>query len=150
MLPVYPLRAACGYFDDCGQLQEEDAEGWLDVSEHIRSLNDRMFIVHAEGDSMLPKIHNGDLCVFDATGGGSREGKIVLAKAKDKDNPAASSFTIKKYHSEKTADEEGNWMHSQIVLSPLNNEYSPIVINAEETEDDDFRIYGELVTVIGR
>ena len=24
-----------------------------------------MFVVHAKGDSMMPKIHNGDLCVFE-------------------------------------------------------------------------------------
>lgn len=144
-LPVYPLRAACGYFDDCGQLQEEDAEGWIDASSLGHTLNDKMFVVHAEGDSMEPKIHDGELCVFDAAGAGSREGKIVLVKAKDKSDPRASSFTIKKYHSEKVAAEEGGWAHSQIILSPLNPDYKPIVINAEETDVDDFRIYGEYV-----
>lgn len=144
-LPVYPLRAACGYFDDCGKLQDEDAEGWIDASGLGRTLNDKMFVVHAEGDSMKPMIHNGELCVFDASGAGSREGKIMLVKAKDKSDPRASSFTIKKYHSEKVAAEEGGWAHSQIILSPLNPDYKPIVINAEETDVDDFRIYGEYV-----
>lgn len=144
-LPVYPLRAACGYFDECGKLHDEDAEGWVDASGLGRTLNGKMFVVHAEGDSMDPKIHDGDLCVFDASGAGSRDGKIVLAKAKDKSDPHASSFTIKKYHSEKVATEEGGWAHSQITLSPLNPDYSPIVINAEETDVDDFKIYGEFV-----
>ena len=144
-LPVYPLRAACGYFDDCGKLQDEDAEGWIDASGLGRTLNDKMFVVHAEGDSMEPMIHNGELCAFDASGAGSREGKIVLVKAKDKSDPHASSFTIKKYHSEKVAAEEGGWAHSQIILSPFNPDYKPIVINAEETDADDFRIYGEYV-----
>lgn len=146
-LPVYPLRAACGYFDDCGQLQEEDAEGWIDASGLGCTLNDKMFVVHAEGDSMEPKIHDGDFCVFDASGAGSREGKIVLCKARDKSDRNASSFTIKKYHSEKIATEEG-WMHSQITLSPLNSNYNPIIISAEEAEDDEFKIYGEFICVI--
>ena len=144
-LPVFPLRAACGNFDECGKLQNEDAEGWIDASGLGRTLNDKMFVVHAEGDSMEPKIHDGELCVFDASGAGSREGKIVLTKAKDKSDSRASSFTIKKYHSEKVAAEEGGWSHSQITLSPLNPDYKPIVINAEETDADDFRIYGEYV-----
>ena len=147
-LPVYPLRAACGYFDECGKLQDEDAEGWIDASGLGRTLNDKMFVVHAEGDSMEPMIHNGELCVFDISGAGSREGKIVLVKARDKSDPRASSFTIKKYHSEKVESEDGGWKHSQITLSPLNKEYYPIVINSEEIADDDFKIYGELVAVI--
>lgn len=147
-LPVYPLRAACGYFDDCGQLQDEDAEGWIDACSIGRTLNEKMFVVHAEGDSMEPKIYDGELCVFDATGAGSREGKIVLCKAKDKMDRDASSFTIKKYHSEKVVNEDGRWTHSQIILSPFNSEYNPIVIDAEDVDEDDFRIYGEFVAVI--
>ena len=146
-LPVYPLRAACGYFDDCGQLQDEEAEGWLDVSEYIHSLNNKMFIVYAEGDSMMPKIHDGDLCVFDATKGGSREGKIVLTKAKDKDCTDASSFTIKKYHSEKSINEDETWQHLKVTLCPLNSAYEPIVIDANDTDEDEFTIYGELIHV---
>lgn len=147
-LPVYPLHAACGYFDKCGRLQEEDAEGWIDASSLGRKINEKMFVVHAEGDSMLQKIHDGDLCVFDVTGAGSHEGKIVLCKAKDPHDRNASSFTIKKYHSEKVASEEGGWKHSQITLSPLNNDYLPIIINAAEADEDDFKIYGEFVGVI--
>lgn len=146
-LPVYPLRAACGYFDDCGQLQEEVAEGWIDASSLGHTLNDKMFVVHAEGDSMEPKIHDGELCVFDAAGAGSREGKIVLCKARDKSDRNASSFTIKMYHSEKIANEDG-WMHSKITLSPLNSNYNPIIISAEDAEEDEFKIYGEFICVI--
>ena len=147
-LPVYSLHAACGYFEENGKIQDDDAEGWIDVSGHLGKTNDKMFVVHAEGNSMEPLIHDGDLCVFDACGAGSNEGKIVLAKAKDKDDPNASSFTIKKYHSEKVVGEDGNWKHSRITLSPLNADYKPIVINADEADDDDFKIYGEFVTTI--
>ena len=146
-LPVFPLRAACGYFDECGKLQDEDAEGWIDASDLGRTLNDKMFVIHAEGDSMEPKIHDGELCVFDASGAGSREGKIVLCKARDKSDRNVSSFTIKKYHSEKIANEDG-WMHSKITLSPLNSNYNPIIISAEEAEEDEFKIYGEFICVI--
>ena len=146
-LPVYPLRAACGYFDECGSLPEEEAEGWLDVSGQLRHLNKDMYIVHAEGRSMEPKIHDGDLCVFEKTAG-SRQGKIVLAKAKDELDPDASSYTIKKYSSEKCAGEGGRNIHTRIVLSPLNSEFQPIVLEADTAEEGEFQIYGELIHVI--
>lgn len=147
-LPVYSLRAACGYFDDCGKLQEENAESWVDASVLGCTLNENMFVVHAEGKSMEPKIKDGDLCVFDATGAGSRDGKVVLVKAKDNSEPQASSFTIKQYHSEKSETENGSWTHTKITLSPLNPYYNPIVINAEEADEGDFKVYGEFVGVI--
>ena len=146
-LPVYPLRAACGYFDECGSLPEEEAEGWIDASGIGRKLNENMFVVHAEGKSMEPKIYDGDLCIFEKTAG-SHQGKIVLAKAKDELDPEAGSYTIKKYSSEKSADEDGVWHHTRVVLSPLNMEFQPIVIDAEGTEEGDFKIYAELVQVI--
>lgn len=146
-LPVYPLRAACGYFDECGSLPEEEAEGWLDVSGQLRHLNKDMYIVHAEGRSMEPKIHDGDLCVFEKTAG-SRQGKIVLAKAKDKLDPDSGSYTIKKYSCEKCADEDGRNIHTRIVLSPLNSKFQPIVLEADTAEEGEFQIYGELIRVI--
>lgn len=146
-LPVYPLRAACGYFDECGSLPEEEAEGWIDASNIGRKLNENMFVVHTEGRSMEPTIHDGDLCVFERTAG-SHQGKIVLAKAKDELDPEAGSYTIKKYSSEKCIDEDGVWHHTRVVLSPLNMEFQPIVLESEGTEEGDFKIYAELVQVI--
>ena len=146
-LPVYPLRAACGYFDECGSLPEEEAKGWLDVSDQLRHLNKDMYIVHAEGRSMEPKIHDGDLCVFEKTAG-SRQGKIVLAKAKDELDPDAGSYTIKQYSSEKCTDEDGRNIHTRIVLSPLNSKFQPIVLEADTAEEGDFQIYGELIHVM--
>ena len=146
-LPVYPLRAACGYFDECGSLPEEEADGWLDVSGQLEHLNKDMYIVHAEGKSMEPKIHDGDLCVFEKTAG-SRQGKIVLAKAKDELDPDAGSYTIKQYSSESKTDEDGRIIHTRIVLSPLNSEFQPIVLEADMAEEGEFQVYGELVQVI--
>ena len=147
-LPVYPLRAACGYFDERGSLPEEEAEGWIDVSEQLGRLSKGMFIVHAEGKSMEPKINDGDLCVFDSPVIGSRKGKIVLVKAKDKNDPAASSFTIKQYSSEKCPDDDGGWHHTRITLTPLNPDFKPIVLEADKAEEGEFQVYGELVQVI--
>ena len=72
----------------------------------------------------------------------------MLAKAKDEFDPDASRYTIKKYSSEKCADEGGRNIHTRIVLSPLNSEFQPIVLEADTAEEGEFQIYGELIHVI--
>ena len=66
-----------------------------------------MFVVHAKGNSMLPKIKDGDLCVFERYHGGSREGEIVLSQVNEYYEEYGGKYTIKKFHSEKTVNEEG-------------------------------------------
>jgi hypothetical protein len=62
-IPLYTLRAACGYFED-GEVPEE--EGWVDATGNGFTPDPkRHFVVHAKGDSMFPKIKNGDFCIFE-------------------------------------------------------------------------------------
>lgn len=151
-LPLYDIAIACGAMIDEGvqSLGKNDVEmeGWIDVSEHIRKPNDQMFIVRAKGESMLPKIHPGDLCVFEVYGGsgnaGSREGQIVLARQSRKDNDYNCQYTIKQYHSEK--DPITN-LNTKIELRPLNKDgYDPIIINPED--DGEVKVLGVLKDVI--
>lgn len=151
-LPLYDIAVACGTLVDKGvqSLGKNDVEmeGWIDVSEHIRKPNDQMFIVRAKGESMLPKIHPGDLCVFEVYGGsgnaGSREGQIVLARQSRKDNDYNCQYTIKQYHSEK--DPLTN-MNTKIELRPLNKDgYDPIIINPEN--EGEIIVLGVLKDVI--
>jgi DUF2075 family protein len=142
-LPVYSIKAACGYFGN-GEMVEE--LGWMKV-EGVSRLNRNMFIVQAAGHSMEPKIKDGNWCVFRTNVTGSREGKIVLVQHHsyyDADN--GGSYSIKQYTSKKSYDENGNWMHEQIILKPLNQNYSPIYI--EEENADSFTVIGEFVTVL--
>lgn len=130
-LPLYSVRAACGYFEIS---EQPEAEGWVDVSSLPFKPNEDMFIVHAKGDSMLPKIKDGDLCVFERYQGGSREGEIVLSQANEYFNEYGGKYTIKKYHSEKMVNEEGVEVHSKIELQPLNTknfQFIEIPDNAE-------------------
>lgn len=131
-LPVLSLQAACGYFDN---YDEPEAEGWVDVSSLSFTPNKDMFVVHAKGDSMLPKIKDGDLCVFERYQGGSREGEIVLSQANETYEEYGGKYTIKKFHSEKSINEDGMVVHQKIELRPLNtNGFAPIEIpeNSEE------------------
>lgn len=142
-LPLYSIRAACGYF---GEGEEVSESGWMQV-EGIGRLNQDMFIVQATGNSMEPRIHDGDYCVFEKYNGGSRNGKIVLAQHHgyyDDDN--AGAFSIKEYNSTKSTDEYGNWQHESIELRPLNPAYNPIVLTPDDIED--FKIIGEFVATL--
>lgn len=142
-LPVFTLRAACGYF---GEGEEVNELGWIQT-EGVGRLNRNMFVVQATGHSMEPKIHDGDFCVFRANPAGSRQGKIVLVQHHNYyDSDYAGAYSIKEYCSTKSYDEFGNWQHENIELKPLNKNYDPIIINAEEA--DDFRVIGELVCVL--
>ena len=130
-LPVYSLRAACGYFEDNIVIPENEAEGWIDISESGIKANRNMFVIYATGDSMLPKIKNGDLCVFElysTENGGTREGEIVLTECPDKDTDTDCHYTIKKYHSTWHFDNEGKKIHDSVELIPLNrDEYESVV-----------------------
>jgi hypothetical protein len=142
-LPVYSIKAACGYFGEGDDVSEL---GWIQV-EGVGKLNRNMFVVQASGHSMEPRINDGDFCVFRANPAGSRQGKIVLVQHHNfYDSDYAGAFSIKEYSSSKSYDEFGSWQHEKIELLPLNKDYNPIIINAEEAED--FRVIGELVGVI--
>lgn len=139
-LPFYTIRAACGYFGDG---ENVEMEGWIKV-EGLGKLNRNMYVVRAVGNSMEPKISDGDYCVFRANPAGSRQGKIILAQHRNTyDSDYCGSYSIKEYKSKKAYDKEGNWSHEEIVLLPKNEEYNPIFINEEDSED--FRIVGEFV-----
>ena len=129
-IPLYTLRAACGYFDD-GQLPE--AEGWIDATGlGFTPDKDRYFAVHAKGDSMLPKIHDGDICIFEWYHAGSRNGEIVLSQSNEYDDAYGGRYTIKRYYSEKTVTDEG-WQHTKVELQPLNPDFDSIVLSGDES-----------------
>lgn len=144
LLPHYSLKAAAGYF---GRGEEVEPIGWVDCSE-TGQLDKKMFVARAVGQSMEPKIHDGDMLVFKLDPAGTRQGKIVLAQYRGSADPeTGGSFTVKKYSSEKVEDDENEWRHTKITLSPLNPEYQPIEMAPEDEED--FRIIAELVSVLG-
>ena len=130
-LPLYSIQAACGYFDE---YEKPETEGWVDVSSLPFTPNREMFVVHAKGNSMLPKIKDGDLCVFERYHGGSREGEIVLSQVNEYYEEYGGKYTIKKFHSEKTVNEEGVEVHSKIELQPLNKDGFQAIEIPEDNE----------------
>jgi type III restriction enzyme len=145
LLPLYTLKAAAGYF---GGGEAVEPEAWIEA-DGLGRLDDRMFIARAVGRSMEPVIHDGDFVAFRRGPTGSRQGKIILAQYRGLADPeTGGSFTVKKYSSEKRLDPETDWQHSNILLSPINREFRPIVVPPARA--DDFKIVAEFVAVLGR
>jgi phage repressor protein C with HTH and peptisase S24 domain len=131
LLPVYSLKAAAGSF---GQSMSADPIGWMEVKGH--ALSQDMFVAQAVGQSMEPRIHDGDYLVFRANPEGPRQGKIVLVQYRGPADPdTGGSYTIKVYSSVKRLDKNETEFRQQIVLNPLNPEYEPIHLSPEQDQD---------------
>ena len=77
---------------------------------------------------MLPKIKDGDICIFEWYNAGSRNGEIVLSQSREYDSEYGGKYTIKRYHSEKVVTEEG-WQHSKVELQPINPDFELIELD---------------------
>ena len=144
-IPLYTLNAACGAFED---EEKPETDEWIDVTGHgFTPDKDRYFVVRAKGESMLPRIKDGDLCVFEWANyfAGTRNGEIVLARTYEFDPEFDGKYTIKKYSSEKVETED-SWRHVKIELHPLNHDpkYSTIEVH----EDMEKQIIGFLKCVL--
>lgn len=115
-LPLYGL-AQCG---PKGSVLDGDPIDKIAISsELVRFPIDEMYLVKARGDSMLPRISNGDLVFVRQTDNAQNGDTVVCVN----DGEAL----IKKYQKDK----------KQVVLSSLNSEkYSPF------TAAEDFRVEG--------
>lgn len=143
LLPLYSLKAAAGYF---GTGRTVEPEGWVRL-ESGRKLDRGMFVVRAKGNSMLPKIHDGDLLIFRSAPSGTKQGKIVLVQYRGPADPeTGGSYTVKLYHSSKSSSRDGGWSHRQITLLPTNPDYDPIVLFPKD--ESDFRVVGEFVGTV--
>ena len=145
-VPLVPLKAAAGAFGNPQSALDETERQWVEVGTQ-RSLRAGMFVAQVVGRSMEPMIPDGAYCLFSSPVTGTRQGRIVLVLLRDEIDPDTGlRFTVKRYRSEKTADENG-WRHVRIVLEPVNREYAPI----ELTEEDEgaVEVAAEFVEVVG-
>ncbi|MCQ2195122.1 MAG: DEAD/DEAH box helicase family protein [Paludibacteraceae bacterium] len=141
-LPVFNLKAACGAFEDN---ELPSVKGWLSIEGcgvHPKG-DETYFVCQAKGQSMQPKIEDGDMVIcrfFTSQSAGSRNGKMVIAQISEYDGDYDGKYTIKEYRSERNADGS----RKSITLVPLNKKYSPI----ELSENDDVRIVAEVLCAI--
>ncbi|MDE3199141.1 MAG: S24 family peptidase, partial [Acidobacteriota bacterium] len=138
-LPVYNLRAAATKF---GEGMQSEQEGWVRVPESLRVSED-LFVAHVVGRSMEPLIADGNRCVFRAGVKGARQGKRLLIEQFG-ETDFASRYTVKRYTSVKSYDEDGEFTgHERIRLEPLNREFP-----AFDLGPDEFRVIAEFVEVL--
>ena len=98
---------------------------------------------------MNRRIPNGAWCLFKPDQGGSRNGKIVLVQSSHfRDAESGSSYTVKRYRSEKIITDDEGWERSKIVLSPMSTvgAFEDIVLAGEQVES--FEVVGEFVAVL--
>ena len=145
-VPLVPLRAAAGTFGNPHTVSDESDWEWVELDTG-RSLRPGMFVAQVVGKSMEPRIPDGAYCLFTSPVTGTRQGRTVLVQLRDAFDPdTGERFTVKRYRSEKTADEDG-WRHVRIVLEPVNPEFAPIELKTED--EGSVAVVAELVEVIG-
>ena len=145
-VPLVPLRAAAGSFGDPQSIPDDSDWEWVEV-DAARTLRTGMFVAQVVGKSMEPRVPDGVYCLFASPVSGTRQGRVVLVELRDAVDPdTGQRFTVKRYRSEKTEDEDG-WRHVRIVLEPLNPNFEPIELATED--EDSVAVVAELVDVIG-
>ena len=145
-LPLVPLEAAAGAFGDPHILPDESEWDWVEF-DTARPLRRGMFVARVVGKSMEPMIPDGSYCLFRSPVTGTRKGRTVLVQLRDAVDPDTDQrFTVKRYKSEKTTGEDG-WRHFKIVLEPVNPDFQPIELTADD--EDTVAVVAELVEVIG-
>jgi len=130
-LPLLDLRAAAnatyenldGYFADGANFTWQRVKGGPFPKDR--------YLVRAEGDSMAPKINDGQLCLFRRDPGGSRNGKIILCQVAGFSGVAPIAL-IKRYRSARTSGDESLGEAKTIVLSSLNERHEDIVLTGGE------------------
>ena len=145
-VPLVPLEAAAGGFGDPHELLGERGDKWVEL-DGGRTLRDGMFVARVVGKSMEPRVPDGSYCLFAGPVAGSRQGRTVLVRLRDEIDPETGErFTLKRYRSRKTEDENG-WRHVEVVLEPLNLDFDAIVIAADD--EASVEVVAELVQVVG-
>ena len=145
-VPLVPLQAAAGAFGDPHAIPDESEWDWVEI-DTAHSLRPGMFVAQVVGRSMEPRVPDGAYCLFASPVAGTRQDRMVLVQLRDAVDPdTGERFTVKRYRSEKTADEDG-WRHVRIVLEPINPEFTPIELKTED--EGSVAVVAELLEVIG-
>ena len=134
--PLVSLRFAAGAFGE-SQTLEDGAEAWVALPDWVAPAPG-LFVAQVEGPSMNRRIPAGSWNLFRAAPAGTREGKIVVVQHRDIADPdTGGRYTIKRYRSEKVADDAGGWRHKRIVLQPETDQpgYEPIVLELGPEQD---------------
>lgn len=126
-LPVLG-NARCG--DPLEQIIDEATTRIVPVPLRLlnKNLDSDLYLIQAVGDSMFPKIEEGDYVIFEAKQT-PQNGDIIVARTEE-------GFTIKVFKEIK----------DQFILKPINSKYSPFIFDKSQ-ENKTFNIDGIAVGV---
>lgn len=145
-VPMLDLKVAAGAFSELQDL-EADAIDWVALPDHFR-IRPGYFVAKVVGESMNKRVPNGAWALFSTDVRGSKQGKIVLAQAREFGDPdGAGRFTLKIYDASKVEGDDGA-VYERIRLHPSSTEqrYTPIDIDLDD--EDRPTIVALLVTVL--
>lgn len=144
-VPVYPLKVAAGRFTDSHALEDVKPLGWVEAG--LKTENEDYFAAFVRGDSMQPKINDGDLCLFKSYRGGTRQGRVFLIQARGlKNSETGESFVVKKYVRQTPARKSEDDDRAIIHLVSENPKFSPIILMG--ASDDEVQVIAEFVRVL--
>lgn len=144
-IPVYPLKVAAGQFTDGHALDEVKPLGWVDAG--LKTDSEDYFAAFVRGESMQPKINDGELCLFKHYTGGTRQGRIFLIQARGlKNSETGESFVVKKYVRQTPARTSDDDDKTIIHLVSENPKFSPIILMG--ASDDEVQVIAEFIRVI--
>ena len=153
-IPALDLKGAAGHFTsgepEPYHLAQTDPGrfDWVSLPHHKPRPD--LFVAQVVGESMNRRIPNGAWCLWKLNPTGSRQGKIVLAQHRDISDPEhGGHYTVKIYSSEKLQDEDGNWRHVSVTLSPDSTDSSFKPIQLSDDLGEDLAIVAEFVGVAG-
>ncbi len=142
-VPLLTLKAAAGAF---GEDQPVEFEDWVEIKTS-HPLRKGMFAAQVVGHSMEPLIPDGAYCLFRSPVLGTRQDRIVLVQHHDIHDPdTGGTYTVKRYRSEKTRDDDGTWRHTRIILEPENPAFEAIVLR--DTEEGSVRVIAEFLEAL--
>jgi len=142
LLPLYSLEAAAGTF---GSGTHVEPQGWIKVTD-AGTLDKSMFVAKAKGKSMEPTIYDGDYCVFRRSPRVA-QGTVVLAQWNGPEDPdTGGAYAVKIFSSRKVVGADGQEELKEVVLSPLNPSFKPLVVSEEDGHQ--LSVVGSFVSVI--
>jgi DUF2075 family protein len=157
-VPLYDLKIAAGQFSDEQTVEEVVGDGtlsnysdydWVALPDTFH-IQPGLFVAQVLGESMNRRIPNGAWCLFKLNPAGSRQGKVVLVRHRDIQDPdTGGHFTIKVYESQKVYHDDGTWQHERVVLRPDTTSagYEPIELVGNALGE--LKVIAELVAVLG-
>lgn len=148
-VPLLELKVAAGGFSMDQVVAAPGDFEWV-APDSKTSLGAGLFVAQVVGESMNRRIPNGAWCLWRANPTGTRQGKVVLARHSDINDPELGGrYTVKVYESEKVSTDDGGWRHSVVRLKPDSDDRSFEPILFENLEGGELAIVAELVEVLG-